>query len=316
MRWSRGSAGGEGGRRHLRRTGSYVNSNGIYKYLESGVGQDSAIHVGTGCSLAWQGRQGRDTAPILDSGSKVEEDHGYGAGASPAQRAGHGPCSGGTFPLQVRDGHNTSRDAPKKRTQGTKRYHGDRDGAVPEQEQHHGLQLPRESSGSKQALGAGASPGTGSGTAGQMLLHPMTCQEYPAMWPPNQKRLEESSHSQLVWRTRERHAGSQAVGGLLLAGGGMGQLPMGWTSIRATRKMPNLTGGKGTGSPNAALPLPCCSLPAQPLCSHHGTFSPACILSWQRMGNDESYSPQPHPARPKETSAAFEVAFKGSQNED
>ncbi|XP_058712061.1 protein Wnt-2b isoform X2 [Poecile atricapillus] len=75
MKWSRGSTGGEGQRRrHLRRTGSYVNSNGIYKYLESGVGQDSAIHVGTGCSLTWQGRQGTDAAPILAPGSEVEED--------------------------------------------------------------------------------------------------------------------------------------------------------------------------------------------------------------------------------------------------
>lgn len=28
------------------------------------------------------------------------------------------------------------------------------------------------------------------------------------------------------------------------------------------------------------------------------------------------HHPAPHPARPKESSAAFEVAFKGSQNED
>lgn len=75
-------------------------------------------------------------------------------------------------------------------------------------EQHQGLQLPRECSGSKQALGAGTSPSTGSSTAGQMLLHPMTCWEHPAMWPPNQKRLEESFHSQLVWRTREHHSRS------------------------------------------------------------------------------------------------------------
>lgn len=33
---------------------------------------------------------------------------------------------------------------------------------------------------------------------------------------------------------------------------------------------------------NAASTLPC--LPAQPPCSHHGTFSPARILSWQRTG--------------------------------
>lgn len=91
MRWNRGSTGGEGGRRrHLQRTGSYVNSNGIYKYLESRVGQDSAIHVGTGCSLAWQGRQSRATAPVLASGSKVEEDHGYGADISPVRTAGLG----------------------------------------------------------------------------------------------------------------------------------------------------------------------------------------------------------------------------------
>lgn len=74
--------------------------------------------------------------------------------------------------------------------------------------------------------------------------------------------------------------------------------------------------GKGTGMLNAAFAPPRCSLPAQPLCSQRSTFFPARILSWQRMGNDESSSPQPHPARPKESSAAFEVAFKGSQNED
>lgn len=195
MRWSRGSIGGEGGRRrHLQRTGSYVNSNGIYKYLESGVGQDSAIHVGTGCSLAWQGRQGTDAAPVPASGPEVEEDHGYRAGASPAQRTGHGPARGelptpGEGQIQHRSGC-TQEMHPRNKEE---KHDGDRDRAFPEQEQHHGLQLPRERPGSKQALGAGTS--TGSSTAGQMLLHPMMCWEHPAMWPPNQKRLEESFHS-------------------------------------------------------------------------------------------------------------------------
>lgn len=122
MRWSRGSTGGEGGRRrHLQRTGSYVNSNGIYKYLESGVGQDSAIHVGTGCSLAWQGRQGTDAARVPASGPKVEEDHSYGAGASPAQRTGHGPGWGRALHSRWEDRYNTGGDAPRKCTQRTKR---------------------------------------------------------------------------------------------------------------------------------------------------------------------------------------------------
>lgn len=103
------------------------------------------------------------------------------------------------------------------------------------------------------------------------------------------------------------------MGGWLLAGGD-GAAARGVDKQQSHK--PDLTEGKGTGMLNAAFTLPCCSLPAQPLCSHHGTFSPPRILSWQRMGNDESSSPQPHPARPKESSAAFEVAFKGSRNEE
>ncbi|XP_042656158.1 protein Wnt-2b isoform X2 [Tyto alba] len=121
MRWSRGSTGGEEGRRrHLWRTGSYVNSNGIYKYLESRVGQDSAIHVGTGCSLAWQGRQGRATAPVLASGSGAEEDHGCGAEPAPHEGLSTDPAREGPSPPPVRDGHDTSRDVPKEQRQGSR----------------------------------------------------------------------------------------------------------------------------------------------------------------------------------------------------
>lgn len=164
-------------------------------------------------------------------------------------------------------------------------------------------------------LGAGTSPSTGSSTAGQMLLHPMTCWEHPAMWPPNQKRLKSlSTRSSYGGHVSTTEGAGEWGAGFCLEG--MGQLPVGWTSSRATSQMPDLTGGKGTGMLNAAFTLPCGSLPAQPLCSHHGTFSLSRILSWQRMGNDESSLPQPHPARPKESSSAFEVAFKGSRNEE
>lgn len=198
MRWSRGSTGGEGGRRrHLQRTGSYVNSNEIYKYLESRVGQDSAIHVGTGCSLAWQGRQGSDAASALAPGSEVEQDSGSGQvpalhkglGTAPAQdRASH----------SVRDRYNTSRDAPRDAPEEQRgKARGDRAGAVPEQEQHRGCSCPGR------ALGA------------NRPWEPRHCRTDAAASQdvlgasshvaPNQKQLEGSFHSQLIWRTRECH---------------------------------------------------------------------------------------------------------------
>lgn len=101
--------------------------------------------------------------------------------------------------------------------------------------------------------------------------------------------------------------------------GGWGSCPAGRTSSRACKPDPQQGAGwreggcePGRGTHPAAL-QPAWSQPLRP---RDGTFTPARILSWQRMGNDESSLPQPHPARPKESSAAFEVAFKGSQNED
>lgn len=168
MRWSRGSTGGEGGRRrHLGRTGSYVNSNGIYKYLESGVGQDSAVHVGTGCSRAWQGRQGSAAAPVLAWGSEVEEDHGCGAVASPAGPgpAGHspapeGPPAPGEGRAQQQQGH--ARGGRARWGQG--RFQS-RSSIV-------GSSHPREGSGSERTPGA-----------------------HPVPQSPNQRRLEEPFRS-------------------------------------------------------------------------------------------------------------------------
>lgn len=187
------------------------------------------------------------------------------------------------------------------------------------EERHEGTGLGQ--SQSRSSIVGPAAPGelwepTGPGnpgTAGQMLLHPRTCWEHPAMWLQIKSSWKGLS-------TRSSYGGhvsaTEGAGewGLAPSCRGHGAAARGWTSSRATHQKPDLTGG--TGMLNAASTLPCCSLPAQPLCSHHGTFSPARILSWQRMGNDESSSPQPHPARPKESSAAFEVAFKGSRNED
>lgn len=81
-----------------------------------------------------------------------------------------------------------------------------------------------------------------------------------------------------------------------------------------TRPREELAGGKGAGSAGTQH-WPChaaaCPIAGSPSPPRH--LYPTRILSWQRMGNDESSSPQPHPARPKESSAPFEVAFKGSQ---
>lgn len=244
---------------------------------------------------------GRAAAPVLASGSEVEEDHGHGARAAAHRPCWEGPSSPGEGQVQRRQG--CTRGARRRGLVGTGT------GVAPEQEQHRGLQ---------QQLGPGIwrEPST----AGQMLLHPVPC------WGTSSHAASESKQLGRAFPfTRRGSYGGHVSPTAGVGAGGCSQLQGDGAAPYGVNKQQSLPGDPqiGAGGREAAVstrmqhsPSMLQPAPFQPLHPCACTFTLARILSWQRMGNDESSLPQPHLARPKESSAAFEVAFKGSQNED